>query len=36
MRGEISVHKENDSLIGNITVRQLREADQGKVLDEMN
>ena len=36
MRGVISVHKENDSLIEDITVRQLREAGQGMVSDEMN
>ena len=36
MRGVLSVHKENDSLIEDITVRQLREAGQGMVFDELN
>ena len=36
MRGDISVHRENDSLLENITAKQLREAGQSFVLNEIN
>ena len=36
MRGVVSIHKENESLIEDITVRQLREADQCMVFNELN
>ena len=36
MRGMISIHQDHESLIENITVRQLREAGQGMVFDELN
>ena len=36
MRGIISIHQDHEPLIEDITVRQLREAGQDMVFDELN